>query len=300
MGYRANPVLAALASHRFKGGTAKGTVQVAFIRHVEPSLRTKLPLCLIERGNELGYDVSVFEMECGRERALARELYHRGFMGIILGMLMGYSELPDMGWERFSVVCSGRNFFPTSFTTARPEIFSSFCLAWEQLRRRGYNRIGMAICRHDPEHEDDRARHAAALYCLERMENPAERIPPLRATLENARTEIVDWVQRYKPDAVLGFHAGYIHNLRDAGYRIPEDLGYASLHLLPQDPRPTLSAGLLHDLPEQHVKAMELLDQQLRHHVFGPVSRPLQVLLPQHWVEAPTVRPLPLQGPGGR
>jgi len=81
----------------------------------------------------------------------------------------------------------------------------------------------------------------------------------------------------------LGQCAGLIA----AGVRVPEDMGFACLHLLAGDTlgdeRQLTIAGVNQDQSEIARQTIDLLDQQIRHHVKGFVKKQMDVLIPSFW-----------------
>ncbi len=59
------------------------------------------------------------------------------------------------------------------------------------------------------------------------------RIPPLTASIQTVSIvgKLGRWIRRYRPDAIIGFNAGILWQIQKAGYRVPEDIGFVSLHV---------------------------------------------------------------------
>lgn len=299
LGYRANPLLASLAAHRFRPGRHRqaGYTPLVSLCHslgnYEPDLA--LEPAVLERAAQMGFRIEQIDLAKRRDPvALGRQLYHRGVAGIILGQLYGLTALPPLPWEAFCVVSRGRQRFPAPFAVVRYEIFNAIFDLWERMRARGYRRIGWAVLRHEPEHPDDRARQAAALYCIDHSA-ARDRVPLLRWPLHPEgplRANVCAWAERYRPDLIVGFHPGVMRYLQDGGWRFPEDAGFAGLHVAPLQ-NPPVVAGIGGDNTTLRLHALELMDLQIRNHIRGPQAHPTQLLIPSRWFEGPSVRPPP-------
>jgi hypothetical protein len=195
----------------------------------------------------------------------------------------------DFDWSHFSIVCCGRYHVSLPFHTVRPNIFKAVKLVFTELMARGYRRIGFAMGRHSTAMEDDQARHGAAI-ALETSYLPKNRQLPVYSGLLDDIPSFLAWVEKCRPDVVVGFGMGYYWHLRDKGFDIPKDLGFASLHLLSQADK-DLCAGLDQDALGIARQSLIFLDQLIRHRERGLPKSPLELLVPSVWNEGPSLRP---------
>jgi LacI family transcriptional regulator len=295
IGYRADPMLSALAARRTARRRTDGLTPIVWLSHSSgPFGHSNGNPNLSDFAATMGY--RLYRIDLARHRnpaALGRQLYHRGVVGIALDVLYGLQSLPVFPWEHFSVVSRARQWFPVPFPNARFDIFGGLLGLWHRLRRRGYRRIGWAILRHEPEHPDDRERQAAAFYCVEHSA-ARDRVPLLRCPFPDtpgatSNHLIRAWLQQHEPEVVVGFHGGILHLMEEMGYRVPEEKGFVSLHADSRGPTPRC-AGIDGDNDILEVRTLELLDMQIRNNIRGPQDRPTQVVIPARWVEANTVR----------
>jgi LacI family transcriptional regulator len=210
--------------------------------------------------------------------------------------------LPGMDWARFSVVGWGESLLgscvvPLTFVRAGVDHFGSVLRAWDEVWKRGYRRIGFVLLPLRPGSQDDQIRWAASQSCMLRIA-PRERVPTLLCTTEKEQgkvTELKKWVNRYRLDAVIGFGSFFLRLLGREGFRVPRDLGFASLHVL-EKPEPIGAlaiklAGMKDIRMESMMAAVESLDQQIRHHQYGLPQQPRTIMIHSEWIDGETLPP---------
>ncbi|MBC8008913.1 MAG: hypothetical protein H7067_02300 [Burkholderiales bacterium] len=79
-----------------------------------------------------------------------------------------------------------------------------------------------------------------------------------------------------------------LHWLWEAGVRVPEEVGFACLDLLPQ--HHGIVAGIDGRKDVRMRSAMGVLDGLLRHNERGPATVPLSTTVCGRWVPGPSVR----------
>lgn len=292
LGYRPDPVLASLASGQFRRSSAREATPIAFVWSTITAPRGDDLNPAQERVAELGYRVQEFRLQDFPSPVrLGEVLFARGFRGIILGRLYGYDRLPEIDWSHFAVVSKGRNFFPAPFSTVRANHFEGIQRLWQTATARGYRRIGFAMIRHAPVvHPDDRERWGAIWECLQNL--PANRqVPPLTAGPQPDNPAFVAWYKRYRPDAVISFWPHFYYRLQEAGVRIPEDCGFASLLRDPASTGDAPITGLMLDRLCEAVPAVEMLDSQIRRGNLGPQKHPADLVFPLPWMEGSSLPP---------
>jgi DNA-binding LacI/PurR family transcriptional regulator len=306
LGYRPNPILASLASNHFRGtGQAKGT-PLAYIRFPEfndPFIRLGEKLVVTEGqdyAKKLGYHLEEFEVADFKDGAhLSRVLFARGVQGILLPQLFRASLLKGLDWKCFSVVALGENLAEPAVSLppvpcASVDHFGLIMRVWGEAWKRGYRRIGFVLLEHHPSLVDDELRRGAIAVCQSRI--PARlRIPSLVWTKGKGVEKMMpDWARRYRPDVVAGFN-DWIHAcLLEAGFRVPEEIGFITLHSKwgePQRTDPTPYSGMREMVADKIHAAIEVLDQQIRHHHSGLDPRARTQLIHSEWMEGTTLPP---------
>ena len=297
MGYRPNPLLASLAAKKFRTGKSVLGTPVAILNFPisakgedSQSLITDMYIGDLKKESyQRGYSASVFSYPFeGGIRQLERVLYHRMVQGIILhGSVDQSGVLDEFDWSHYAVVQCARFHISPQFHTARSNIFQSVKLAFEKILALGYRRIGLAIARHDIPLEDDQARHGAAVAVSTSSLPPSQRLPIFLGSI-NDREAFKEWVRATKPDAVLGFSLRFYWLLHEMGFSIPEEIGFASLHL--PNKRTKDFSGLLQNNTAIARQSVVLLDQLVREQQRGIPDLAMHTLIPSTWVDGVTLR----------
>ena len=289
MGYRPNPILSSLASKHFRDPHASSGATVLAINFLANSSQYFSQLRV--RAEELGYTIS--EMNAKTVQKFTNPgltLYNRGIQGILLvGPIPPGFFRKNFDWSLFSVVQCGRFFHPLPFDTVRPNIFQAIKLIYENTRKAGYKRIGFAVGRHEPILEDDESRLSAVLGLQQIYHADAFAPPPFFNILNGPKSELIQWVEAHQLDCVVGFHIGQCADIMEGGWQVPEQIGFACLHLNQGvtlgDARNLSIAGVEQNMPEIAFQSVNLLDQNIRHHIRGISPSPKSLLIDSEWID---------------
>jgi LacI family transcriptional regulator len=294
MGYRPNPLLAALASKRFS--TAKeqeGTPIALFEFPTQPHIPVQKPgyyrASIMAEARHLGYAPTLYMLHDAKAPApLYRQLYARSTQGVVI---TGEMDMAAFGqhfdWQQFSVVQCARYRNDHPFHTLRANIFHGMKRLFIEARARGYRRIGFALGRHPVLMEDDEARLGTVL-ALQQMYLPRkERLVPFTGGF-NDRPAFLAWYKAGRPDVVIAFSLDQYWALKETGVRMPEDVGFALLQQAEKDPD---ISGLTQNVDEIGKQTILLLDQLIRHHERGRTPMPIHLLVPSSWNEGNTLKP---------
>ena len=284
LGYQRDPFFSILGS-RGRQSNHK-TLQIAYISRNDLASTSKgragvdmYKLAKLQ-GEVMGYEVERIELnEVRAGKRLMDVLYHRGFVGVLLGQIRSPDHEAILANTHLPVVCCGR-IDPLPLHTVQPDIIQMVRLAWRNMLRAGYRRIGAAFGVHDPPVEDDSDRLGTLVECQHDILRKADRVPVLRARMGDSRA-LLNWLLRYKPEAVLSFNVGQYFQLKEAGVDMSQ-FGFASLHTLPGDGQ---IAGIEEPLSAIPREALNLLDQLIRHRTVGIPEEPLHVGVPGRWIE---------------
>ncbi|HEY8966616.1 MAG TPA: LacI family DNA-binding transcriptional regulator [Candidatus Methylacidiphilales bacterium] len=240
-----------------------------------------------ERAHSLGYALEEFWLrEKGMTpRRLEQILKARNILGLLLLPQPEASTRIDLDFSGFSVVNFGYSFQPAVFHVVTNHHPQSFRLALSRLRDLGYRRIGFYEGSPD---WDKRSNHAwLSSLLLEHWQHRRVKVLSPLLSRRGRYPGFIDWVEKEKPDAVLTYSA-FADNLKKAGYRIPGDIGFASLHL------PAMGSslsGICQNDATIGKRAVDLLVGMLQRGERGVPETPLRLLVEGAWNPGQTLRP---------
>jgi LacI family transcriptional regulator len=222
-----------------------------------------------ERALHLGYRIDeIWTHEPGMSSGrISRILFQRGIEGVIVTYPARHLRLD---WVKFAGVSIGGSLLAPRLHRVMPDHYHNLLLALKMLKRHGYRRVGICI-----EQEVDRysahALRAAAVY--HQATTPvAQQTPPLfyvhrdEQNWVKARSAIVEWIRKNKPDVVVGQSSRLLACVKEAGYRVPEDVGV--VHLATDDDVADW-AGVCSNRRMIGAAAVELAVSLVRHRQFG-------------------------------
>lgn len=266
--YQPDPALSALAAYRNRQRVRRDFAVIALISNWSSRdewLGRQSAQKLLEgaraRATALGYHLQHFwSREGGASPArFSRVLVDRGIRGLILAPFEHPRDRFDLAWENFSVVTVERPALYTRFHHVVPNYYADMLLVWEQLRARGYQRIGLAL---DGDFPERVAHQWEAAHSYEQAQHGGARpaVPTLLLRPADPPSTLVAWVRQHQPDAVISRSDRTFQTMATAGLRMPRDLGYASLNVL--DDAPGVS-GILQPRDVMGAAAVDALNSLL-------------------------------------
>jgi DNA-binding LacI/PurR family transcriptional regulator len=186
-----------------------------------------------ETVRQLGYHLEEFVINQKMTlRRIQTILETRGINGILIPPHKGNTTMSDFDWGRFSVLRFGRSVADPAANLVTADHVHNAMLAFREVRRRGYQRIGLVT-----------DSHTKFWYLFDagflhaRQEVPkAQRLPVLHADAENITPEgsqqLVQWLEREQPDAIITTLSYLPEHLESLGYQLPDDLGIAVMSVL--------------------------------------------------------------------
>lgn len=301
LGYRPNRAAASLAAREFRTPESVDGLPVVYLTCVPPEMIGPYVRRSVQgveqRARELGYRFEHVNFDgVKNQRALCRNLHHRGVAGIILGRTWPFMPADlDFDWSLFAVVrCARDQAGELPVHTVEPDIFPATLRCISEAWKRGYRRIGCVLRAHDPRLSDDDARFGALPAAYERNGIPTEsHIAPLTSSFSRPDAQYIAefhaWFRHHQPDCVIGF-SPMEHWLVSTVGRVPgKDIGFACLHAEHENEDARRITGILQDRFRLGVASMELLDQQIRYRHFGPAAFPTSVQVVSAWQEGDTL-----------
>lgn len=240
MGYRPNPLVAALMT-QLRGRKTRYQATLALLTcRSHPYAEDAPPLdfyrilyrAMMVRAEECGFGVDIFSMD--REklsgRRLSKILLARGIHGVLL--FPGGKpnvDFPDLDWEHFSTVLVGFNPKWAFFDQVVSDYTHDIDLALEMAVKHGSRRIGFGLTELRDRNSDYSWASRFLLY--QRNLRARERLPfiPSRDDLLFDREVFLAWVEKHRPDTMLIAGGEQYEWLKEAGWRVPEDIRLINL-----------------------------------------------------------------------
>lgn len=240
-----------------------------------------------ERCVELGYKLDEFWMrERGMtDRRMSSILSSRGIRGVVLcpAVLPEITHL-RLDWKQFA--CAS---FETAMLVPRvhrvaPDYHYNILLALKMLRRLGYRRIGLFLHR-----QEERRSHHTYLASFRYFQSgiPAnEHVEPLIYPDPFDKRMLFEWLDRVKPDVVLGHHSKLVTWMVESGRRVPDDIGVAHLSL---DGDCEDWAGILQHKHRIGAQTIELLVSMIQNSRFDLPDIAHETHIPGEWRHGKTL-----------
>ena len=291
LGYTPNLVAATLASSKKTGPVH--ALRIAFVTDLASvGYNTQWFSATRPFLENLGYAAEAFDLHRHHlsPAALRKRLYHEGYSGVIFSEIREErSEIFAEDWSPFCVVTTRRAHHYTPFDQVRTNPFETVATAWRKTREAGYRRVGFLLCRHHPHRMlDDFEREGALFVMQQHLETGEVAIPPYLGNLSDPDA-IRAWQLLHQPDAVVGFNFFHYTLLEQAGYRMPRDFGFVSLHAQGSSSE---TAHVAHvDPGEDEIPRIsaEYMDELIRHRRMGYPKSPREILAAVTWAPGPTL-----------
>ena len=293
LNYRPNSLVSTLMADLRIRRRSRATTTIAFITSYPTRLGWQTVTDFMdyfdgatERASALGYTLEHFWL---KERGmtgprLSSILYNRSIPAAVIAPLPISAGRLSLNWPKLTSVALG-------YTLQRPQInrttndqYQTMVLVLRKLKWLGYRRIGVIM----EAFSDRRVSHRwIAGYLAFRIDFPLiAQLPPL---LPSALTEeiVVPWVEANHPDVIVGSDIRILSWLGKAGYKIPEDIGFANLSV---GARLSPMAGACQNSRTVGASAIDMIISQLHRNEQGIPEHPLLTLIPATWQDGPTVR----------
>jgi LacI family transcriptional regulator len=297
-GYRMNPLVAAQMLSVQKGRKAnKSITTIGFIspkplQGMLQDIDTPLKFYyagIKERAEDLGFTIDYISLLKGDEknRRLNSILAARGIRGVIIAPLTEEDPLKDFDfdWSHYAIAAIEHAFYKPVLHSVCNDEFETMLRLIDRLKARGFQRIGIAMKEMDDLHVK---RHWLAGYHAYTSSLPAKNRLPSFITHKWTRDSFLKWRERHRPQVIICVDDDVYRWLQDAGVRVPDDVGLASVYWLPH--RSELS-GFYQNHEGMGRAALDLVSSQLYHNDFGLPPVPKKVLIQSVWKEGETLSP---------
>jgi len=296
LGYQRDPLLSQFASRKFHRDDRLNGATLLFVTARQQEAQRSLPMyfnVFQERTERLGFRFEHFEMplEFNYEKLL-KQWFYRGVRGIAFANVFRCQWLLEEPVSRFAVVCIGGSMRKLTYHTVKAEVSTAVIGMWEKAREHGYKRIGFALCRHAFETLDDKLRLGIARELSVRAKS---RIPVYGGLMDNP-SDFKTWMEKYRPDAVIGFPGQIASWAEQSSLKIPEDCALLLAAIQPND----FFSGWVENEAAIANRAADLLDSMIFHGDTEQPSPPTVTLVSGSWHEGKSspyvhgAKPLPI------
>lgn len=297
MDYRPDPDLARLMGRVRSRKAVRIRAVIAVIREYVPDddLLTPsyqyVPLEPIrERARGHGYEVEEFWL--GRDgltpKRLEKILHARGIEAVVVSPQSSRLLCAEVDYTPFASVAFGYAMREPALHMCAGNMTLGIQGAAEQLKIRGYRRIGVAVTKWIV----DRSQfgYSGGLFHFQQSVPTEDRVPLLLLAhnrIERGFAEFAAWMGENRPDALISFDTHVPGWLERLGLRTPQDIGFV-VH--DWTPSMTGYAGIYQRRDHLAAAAIDLIVTQLSQHERGVPAVVRQIMITPLWVPGPSVR----------
>ncbi len=297
LGYRSNPLVAALMSaRRSRAGTSYKATLGFLKKHAAGEAawfgETYGQLLTGARTRALAQGYRLEEFNLGdpdlTPRRFTEILLHRGVHGLLVAPLHSVQDSVELDWSHFCTVAVGFSLQQVPVSRVAHNHFSGLALAARQCRSLGYRRLGLVLQERVAEKVEKRW-VAAAL--LDQSEQPAaDRVAPLLLeTWDEA--SFGAWFRTCRPEVILGVNLAEVPRwLERLGCRVPHDVGLVSLDRRAAD---RSLAGIDQNYARLGRNAVDVMIGMLHRNERGLPDLPSTVLSDGTWIDGRSLRARP-------
>lgn len=287
LGYRPDPMLAALANYRMDRSPQTIHSSIGWI-HPQPEA-DPLRSCREFEGYrdgaaaaamKLGYRLEEISLgkECNPKR-LHQILKARGIRGLLMLPQAAATDWTRFPWDDYSVVRFGSSGSLPNLHAVAPDHVSSLTRAFDEIRKLGYQRIGLVIDGGDC----PSGRLVEGAFLMAQLAAEGEyRVPTLpfgSCSAESGKT-LLKWISTHRVDAILTDVPQLPQMLAGLGIAIPADIALAATSL----PNADIDSGI-DPFPEEVGRVgLALLNSLMTEGVRGIPGIRRQILVDGEWL----------------
>jgi DNA-binding LacI/PurR family transcriptional regulator len=296
MGYRMNPMAAALAQWRKNSATYKIQASLAWLNLWPDPKKLRVPkefnhywLGARAAAEKLGYHLEEFivneQLPLSR---LEKILTARGITGILIPPHPFSPNWKDFPWENFSAIRYGRSCVTPNVHVVTSDHVANVMLALQKIREKGYRRVGFVTggwtTRRGGWLKAGALLHESNLEKQDRVPHLVFKEKPTNLR-KSCMSDLSAWMKKYKPEAIFTDVEYARSMLDDLGYRVPEDVGLAVCSILDGN----ADAGIFQNPTEIGRVGVLILISLINSHDRGIPPIPHEILITGNWVDGKTL-----------
>jgi DNA-binding LacI/PurR family transcriptional regulator len=296
MGYRPNPSIAALMTHLRTGRSpADGDLLALVMFHDSRRELQHYPFTrhLLEgidsRAAELGYHVEDFPVGARRMslRRLDEVLHCRSIRGVILPPTPTARSHVLLHFDRYVMIAAGHSLWRPDLSRVTTNHEFAVATALRELRRRGYDRVGLAVHASNDVRVE---RRWSGGFLSHASQDHAKSVAPLLVAPEWTPEVLCRWIRREKLRAVISPHIEALEWMRAGGIACPESSAFVCLDW--SSSMDGVCAGVNQRGDVIGRVLVSTLVSQLERNETGLPSHPLHIAVKGDWHDGPTAPPL--------
>lgn len=284
--HKRNPIIVALVTH----GANDQWMQHLTLRRYAEGIR--------KRAEEMGFDLQIF----GRhddgmsDERLSNIMIARGIEHMIVAPLppTRVGERIQFDWDRFCSVTIARSLESPVLHRVSADHFESARMAYGEIAKRGYRRIGLAMSAEESRRAGGRW-HGGFLVAASELGHAA--VAPF-ITESFAKDEFFNWLRAARLDALIAPNEPVSGWLKEKGIRVPEDLAVASMALRP-GMDDLLKAGICESFEAVGAAAVNIIAGEVIGRGVGLPKHPINIEVVGEWVEGASLPDRRSQGVAG-
>lgn len=295
MGYRANPITSLMMNRVRSAIPGRLQAKIAYlVNYRNDDYHSRSTYQRLEQGiksqaDRIGFGIEIFNLESQgiSYRRFQQILRTRNIQGLILSPLSEESlgRNFDIDWSQFATAALGFSFASLPVHRAANFQYHSIRAVYARLKSLGYDRIALAI---DPRSNQKYDHHWRSAF-LDSKEMDSQELDPASCfALGEAidGSSFLQWVEVYRPDALITDREECINLLSNANIWIPQEIAVAFAKL--RDPI-TGYAGIDQQEEKIGAAAVDLVVEQLSQNQTGLPGTPKTVLIEGEWRDGWTV-----------
>ncbi len=290
LGYRPDPMLASLVAYRQSKRPAGIRACLGWLNQwARPEELRKHKefdnywLGAREAAERLGYNLEEFRWPAGKSgKRLQAILETRGVRGLLIPPHREGLSLPDFDWSRFSLVRFGASVTTLPVHSVTSDQSHCARLVYEKAIESGYRRVGyVSECNFE---RNTRGHFREGYLNAQEETTPrGRRLDTLLLSNDPRRhqNELLVWLQKEKPDAVVTSSPLLRSLIHGLGLRIPDDLAVATTSVLDGN----FDSGADQNSPEIGRVAVSTLASLALENERGIPRYQRRILVEARWVE---------------
>lgn len=294
LGYRPNPTLAALMRSIRSKTRSEKRASIALIVATEP-LRWQgrhrylndIREGAKERAELLGYGFETLALPVAHNpgKRLQQIIEARGIDGLIIAPFPQVGFRLGLDFRSLAYVAIGHTLTEVPANRIESATYNNMRMVLDAVLERGWQRPGVILHERLSAAVENRLLGSYLAYMTERAQKIP--VPPLLCDESKLTAELVlNWVKTHRVDAVISPRGVVVEWLREAGFAVGREVGFAHLDCPPHS---TTLAGMNQRLAEVGGVAVEMLGEQIQTNLRGIPRIPKIVEIAGVWHEGPTL-----------